>query len=121
MNFTDPYGTKCNDKCAAAKAKVASLLQQLNSPEMLNERNTYFKEMGAGALIGCGVAVLGEEIVTVGVGTPLAVGACVIGAIEGVEVANGVFILSHLGLLREQASLIGQLAIAEAEEAIACN
>jgi RHS repeat-associated protein len=121
VNLSDPLGLCPPNKCAAAQAKVASLIQELNSPEMQKENYTYYKEIGAGALIGCGGAVLGEEVVTVGAGTPLAVGACVVGGIEGVEIANGVYALSHLGLLGQQASILSQLAVAKAEALAACH
>lgn len=48
-------------KCAAAKAKVASLQQQANSAEAQNETKTYLKELGAGALIGCALGAVGVE------------------------------------------------------------
>ena len=116
--------TICSEKCEDAKAKVASLLQQLNSPEMQNETKTFLKELGAGALIGCvveAVPLIGVAAVTAGVGTPLAVGGCAVGAIEGLITATGVYALSHPGILGDQASLLGQLMAAEVKEAYACN
>jgi hypothetical protein len=116
---------------------VQNLDQQLNSPEMDNEGKTYLRELGAGALIGCGIGAVGEESLTVGAGyvvggppggvlggtagTPGAVGACVVGGIEGVELANGVFLLSHLSLVGHTTSLVAQLVAAKVEAAAACH
>ncbi len=108
-------------KCAAAQSKVASLQQQANSPAAQSEGGTYFKELGAGAVIGCGIGVAGVEVGTSGAGTPLAVGGCAVGAIEGVETANGVYVLSHLSFLANAFSVTAQLVAAEVQAVVACH
>lgn len=129
--------TKKQQQCAEAKARVANLEQQLSTPEVRQETNTYYKELGAGALIGCGAGALEAEAVTTAggalvagppgaaggaaAGTPLAVGNCAVGAVEGVVTANLVYGLSHLSLLGGQFADLAELAAAEAQEAIACN
>jgi RHS repeat-associated protein len=132
-----PNPSPKSQQCAAARAKVASLKQELSSPEAQDASRQYFKELAAGALIGCGVGVLGTEAVTTGagavvggppgaaagaaVGTSAAVGECAAGAIEGAVTANGVFMLSNLSLLASWYSAAAQLPIAEAQADIACK
>jgi hypothetical protein len=79
-------------KCAAAKASLAAVNVQGQALTKMN-----FKEMGYGALIGCGVGAVGTEEVFPVVGTPLAVGDCAVGAIGGAMTAEGVFVLSNFG------------------------
>jgi hypothetical protein len=105
--------------CQNAKATVASLWQQSNSQEAVSETKTFFKELGAGATIGCVIGASGA-IATV-VGAPLAPGACAAGAIEGTLTAAGVYALSHVSLLGQSLSNGAQLATAAAQAVVACR
>ena len=108
-------------RCTAAQAKVASLKQQLRaaSPNQLFEAN--LKEVGYGALIGCGAAAVGVTFGTDGLGAPFAPGACAVGAVGGAMTAEGVFLLSNAGGIWQAESTGVQLAIAEGQAAAACQ
>jgi hypothetical protein len=58
---------------------------------------TMYREMGAGAGLGCVIGVVGTETVAPVVGTPLAVGDCAVGAIGGGLTAFGVFMIANAG------------------------
>src|ERR1035437_6399353 len=64
--------------CSAAKANLAALYNQDKAMS-----KTMYREMGAGAGLGCVIGVVGTETVAPVVGTPLAVGDCAVGAIGG--------------------------------------
>ncbi len=112
--------TKPKDKCTAAKTEVAKLESRPPSVSR-EEAKTYFKELAAGGVIGCAVGALGDEAGTGGTGTPMVVGACAVGGIEGVETANAVFVLSHPMVLFNSAASQAKLAAAKVEAFVACQ
>ena len=80
-------------KCAAAKANLAAVDRQTHDLAKMN-----FKELGAGAGIGCAVGVLGGEVIeTPLIGTPAAPGNCAVGAVGGALTAEGVFVIANFG------------------------
>jgi hypothetical protein len=63
--------------------------------------------------------MLGSEGLSGRVATSLLPGACAVGAGEGVQVANGVFALSHLRLVGHSFSVSAQLIAAKVEAKVA--
>ena len=107
--------------CANAQAKAASLKQQLHALNPGKLLKTNLKELGAGALLGCGGAAFMETFGSGGLGAPFALGACGVGGIGGAMTAEGVFVLSNASDLWDVESTGVQLMIAESQAAQACQ
>ena len=120
-NGQPPNPSKKNSPaCQQAKAQLSSVGHQLSSLDS-SLRHDYFKNQLAAAGVGCvyGMAT-GEAVETPAIGTPAAVGNCAVGALGGVAVNNVQYIITNLGPMGTEMSMMGQEAKAIANVISAC-
>jgi RHS repeat-associated protein len=115
-----PQQKRSSPACQQAKATLSTINQQIVALDQ-SMRHDLFRDMKNGAIVGCGIGVIGgEALETPAIGTPAAVGNCAVGAIGGALTENAVYTLGHLDEVGSAFSLMGSQAKAIANVVSAC-